>query len=583
MAYDVDGCLARLAKIEEEKRPWLPLLEAVAKTFYTRKQGFQGEVAPGAFLQEDIFSNTGQYAAYLMASVFLSYLWPDAARTFRLKPVRRLRDVPGIDEYFRYVTEEVQAAMDNPRAGLLPALMEHFHEKGVFGISGLGVFEGPKDDKTLPVVFDAWGIKTMWCSENAQGFVDTIFYKRKLTIRQIMKEYAGNEDKIHSDIREKAKNPANYEEKVEVLYVLEPKQAVEGAADDSYAAMEFASIHIDAERKFVMRESGYHEQPVFVSRFFKLTGEVMGRSPAMTVLPAAINLNALDEGVIRATEKQLDPPLALLDDARLGGGVVDTSAGALNVFNSTGRLGADKPIFPLFTVGEMQSAKDLKEQLREEVMQGFFLDRLLDLNNQTQMTAFETSVRARMRGDALGSIFSREEMETLTPMIGRSFNILWRSGRLGVVETGIGAMLRKLWAKIAGSKEIQVPQAVIDAAKAGLDIYEVEYISPAKRFQQSEKLQGIFTGADAIAALEAVLPGISDNLNADRTAENIWRYAGAPVDCLNTKGEREDIRAKKIQRQQTADALEVAKGGSEAARNMAQARTSMGTAAQGAK
>jgi hypothetical protein len=579
-AFDLDKCLARVKELESQKQPWLPLLESLAKIFLTRKKDFTSPLTPGEFLQDDIYSNDGQFGAFLLASVLLSMMWPDAERTFVIEPVRRLKGVAGVEEYFRFVTEEVQSAMSQPRAGLPSVLMEYFLEKVVFGTAGMGAFEGPKNDPSLPVVFESWDLKGMLISENAQGFVDTIYWKRTRTVRQIVEEYGRNKiDKVHPQVLELFKQQ-KLEDKIEVLYILEPKEAVEGAAPESLAAMSCRSVHVDLKHNFVMRESGYHELPVFVSRFFKTTGEVWGRSPAMTAEPAAANLNALSEGVIVATEKQLDPPLGLLDDGRLGGGVVDTSAGAFNVFNASGRITGEKPIFPLFTVGEMQSAKDLKEQLKEEVTQAFFLDRLLDLNNSQQMTAYETSVRNRLRGEALGSIFSRDEGETFTPLIGRVFNILYRSGRLGVVTTGIGAKIRKLWAKITGAKEVIVPQAVIDAIAAGLDVYEIHYISPAKRFMQSEKLQGIFTAADALAALEAVMPGICDNINPDRTAANIFKYAGAPTDCLNTEDERTAKRQATAQRQNTQDIVETARGTSEAARNMAQARTMLGTMRQ---
>jgi hypothetical protein len=577
--YDVTACLEELKQMKQVKQPWLAQYETVAKLMLTRKQGFEGDMAPGAFIQDDLFDNTGQFALYLAASVLLAMQWPDASRSFTLRPARRLRKVKGADEYFRFATTEVQEAMDNPRAGLYPSLMEHFIEKLAFGISGIGAFEGPKTDKNLPVVFDAWGIKGMYVSENAQGFIDKIKFQKEVTVRQVYEEYDNDRDSIHPTVKEMY-GRKEYEKKIKVLYVLEPKDSDENAAPDSEAAMECRSVHIDVERQFVMRTGAYHELPVFVSRFFKVIGEPYAYSPGMMAVPACANLNALRGDMLLASEKNLKPPLVVLDDGRLGGGVVDTSPNGMSVFNSSGRISNEKPVYPLYTVGEMQSSKDQAEQLREEILQHFFLDRLLDLNNETQMTAFETSVRARMRGEALGSVFARDEMETFTPLIQRVFNVLYRSGRLGIVQTGIGATLRRLWAKITGVDEIVVPPEIIAAAQAGLDVFEIEYISPAKRFMQSEKLQGIFTASDAIAALAAVVPGIEDNIHKDRTAAAIWKFAGAPAECLNTEEERNAIREEKASAQSQVEQVDSAKQGSEAVRNLAQARQAMGTTAQ---
>ena len=114
----------------------------------------------------------------------------------------------------------------------------------------------------------------------------------------------------------------------------------------------------------------------------------------------------------------------------MGGGVVDTSASALTVFTS-GAWAMKKPIFLLYTVGELNSAKDqCRDQLMGKIMSAYLLDRLLDLNNNTQMTAYETSVRDRKTSQAVGGIFSRQETEVLTPAIERTFNVMFRKGHL---------------------------------------------------------------------------------------------------------------------------------------------------------
>jgi len=568
----VDRCIRRAGELEQEKSHWLPLFQSLAQIFLTRKMDFTSSIAPGAFLQEEIFNNTGQFSAFLAASVFLSMLWPDSARTFVLKPTRRLREVPGIDEYFEFLTEEMYAAMDNPRAGLQAAFMECFIDQVVFGTGGVGAFAGPDEDGSLPVVYKSWGIKGMCIAENAQGFVDTIYYKEKLTVRQAVQEYGP--ENVHPKVRELIAAD-KLEEKIEILYVLEPKKPEAGK--EGVAAMKVRSAHIDVTNKHLLRDSGYEEMPVAVGRLIKTVGEPYGRSFGMIAQPDALSLNSLSEDVIAAVEKQLDPPLGLLDDGRLGGGTVDTSAHALSVFNTSGRIGNEKPIFPLFTVGEIQSSEKLKAELKEAVTQAFALDRLLDLNNQTQMTAFETSVRNRMRGEALSSTFAREDTEIVTPTINRTFNELWRQGRLGVVTKGIGAKLRRLWATIVGDDRVIVPDAVAQAVAAGLKIYEIDYISPAKRFMQSEKLQGLFTAMDGAVALAPIAPGIMDNFDTDEYARSIVEYSGAPRRIIRPAADVKTLRAAAAQVQNASMQIEAGKGIADIGLKAAQARQAMGT------
>lgn len=580
----VSRYIARSREYEQIKSPLLPVYQALAEAFLTRKANFTHSSTPGDFLaQNEVFDNTGQFAAHIFASVCLSMLWPDAARTFNLVPVAQLKDQPGVEAYFRAVTKKQQLAMDRPEAGLLLAFMEYFLDEGIFGTAGVGNFDGPEeDDASMPVVYEAWDVKSMCIAENAQGYVDTIFWKANRTVRQVYEEYGqGGRDRISAVVKKQYED-GKYEEKVEILKVIEPKAPEKGKR--GIAGMKTRTVHIDVTNRVLMRESGYEEMPVHVGRLFKQAGEVNGRSCGMIALADSTTLNGVVEGVILATEKNLAPPLVVLDDGRLGNAVIDTSADGITVLNASGRLGGEKPIFPLFTVGEMQSSEKLMERLEAKLMQAFFLDRLLDLNNKTMMTAYETSVRNRLRGESTGSIFARQIAEVITPTIKGTFNRMMRKGCFGdfpgIDRNAAGSVERRKWKALTGKNDIVVPDIVLKAVEAGLDIYEIEYISPAQRFMEAEKLQGLFTGADALAALEPVLPGITDNIDSDTYARRVWKYSGATSDALRTLDDLRAFRAEKAKRQNAAATLEAGKAAADIQQKTAGARAALGTIAK---
>ncbi len=580
MISDSVACktMARWGDLKTRKDPWNSHFQRLGEAFLTRKSSFLSTISPGDFLYDNVFDNAGEQAALQAASVFVSMLWPDSARSFILRPVRELRGLPGVDEYFRFANEQQQRYMDLPRAGFLMALQEFEIDAQVFGTAGLGTFEG--EDEAVPVVYEAWNVKGMCISENAQGFVDTIFYSESETVRQVIEKYSS--DSIHPKLMELYKQ-GKLEDKVEVLRVIEPRPRREQDEKKGVVGMPVRTLHIDVENKHIMREKGYAEFPVAVGRMIKTTGEEYGRSPAMTALPDVGSLNALNEAIIVATEKQLDPPLGVLDDGRLGGGTIDTSAGALNVFNSSGRMTGEKPVFTLFTVGELQSAEKLKEAFKVSIAQAFALDRLLDFNNQTQMTAYETSIRDRMRGASLGSMFSRQIAEVLTPTVERTFNILYRKGLMGVRDSGISAAVRKAWARVLGKPIMVVPKIIQEAIDAGLDVYEVEYVSPAKRFMQSEKLQGIFTTAEFFQKM-GVTPGaeaILDNVDFDEMAKDVITYSGAPATIQRTTSEVQAIREGRKQAQESQAKLAAMQQASEVARNTGSAVQAISAAGQG--
>lgn len=574
MTIKVNDALERFAELKAERDPWGPHYQAICELFYTREAAFTATKSPGAFLQEDIYDNTGQHAAGLLASVLKSLLWPDAERTLVIKPAPQLRKIQGVEAYFNFVTQEMRSHMGNPKAGLDLAMGEHFLEQVTLGTSGLVTHDN--DDAHLPLSYDTWGCKSLFIDEDAQGMVDTIYYRDEMTARQMVQKYGDHN--VNPKVLEIIKNKKNAAEKLEVLIVVEPNRT-QDKTKKGIRAMAVSTCHIDTKHKTVMKESGFEELPAAVVRFSKASDEKQGRSPAMTALPDTASANALVQAIILGAELDLKPPLGVLDSGRLGGSVIDISPNAINVFKSDGRAvsGGENPIFPLFTTKGINEAKELLAWFHERIMSHFFLDRLLDTNNQVQMTAYETSVRAKRSGDAVGSTLIRQEKEGITPMVERSFNILWRKGYLGVISTGWGYKLRQLWKDITGSDTVIVPEAVVKAHQAGLRVYEIEYVSPAKRFQQGEKLQGIFQSIDALAALAPFAPGVFDVVDTDDQSRQIITLSGNPS-RLRTADEVTKLRADMQAAQNEKEQVEAAKGISEVARNAAQARGMMGTA-----
>ena len=578
---DTREYISRFHELESEKAPWLIHYQALAEIFLTRKMDFTRVIIPGQFLQADVFDNTGQYSAYLFASLFTSLMWPNSARTFRLRAVKRLRKLAGTEEYFRWATETMQGYMDKDRAGLSMAIHEHFLDSGIFGTAGIHTEDNSANDEELPLVYDAWGVKNMCIAETAQGYVDEVYFVRPLKVRQLVKEYSKPGDYIPAVVMEKYKAGGTaMEELVDVLVVIEPAEPERNKNGERLRGvhgMAVRVVHIALNEGARLRVDGEEEMPVAVGRMFKQLNESLGRSCGMLALPDAQSLNCLTEGVLVATEKSLDPPLGVLDDGRLGGGVIDTSAGALSVFNSSGRQTNEKPVFQLQTIGEFQQALDQQKQFAAKIAQAFFLDRLLDLNNQTQMTAYETSVRDKIRGESVGGLFSRQEKEVFTPTIERSFNILFRRGYLGIVNDGPGAKLRKKWDAIAGAERVEVPPAVLQAWRAGLNVFEVEYVSPAKRFQQAEEMRGLLTALDTAIAVAPVMPDSLDVVDTDDIIRKVFERSGAPIEVIRTMDALTKFRAAKKQARDQAMQLQQAEQTANIGLKSAQARSALGT------
>lgn len=557
----IDNIFQRFKVLKNNKQSLRSLYSLISEYVYNRK--YDGHDIPnsGIFADEDIYDNTAQRANGIMANVMVNNIWPNGPRTFSLGRTWDTPDTEDVKEYFSYVNQQMYSVMDNTKAGLQTALDEYMLDQGAFATSGIYVKE-KEDDNAVPVRYEAWSIRGRYIDEGPDGNIDTIFSEISMTVRNAVKIYGY--DSLSSKVKKDFDN-GDVENKVKILHVIEPRvdrdKTKKGVKD-----MPIASIHIEISTRKIIKESGLEEMPVFIGRFSKVPGEIYGRSPAMVAMADILEINAVREAISIATEKQLDPPMAVYDDGALGAGSVDTSAGAINVFSVTGRLNAGKPIEPLYTVGELQSSYTHIDTLKETINNHFYLDRLLDFNNETRMTLGEAQLRNALRGQSLGAFYARQENEVITPMIERTFNILLKRGRLGVLP----GSKEEVEQVRRGIQPVYIPEELIQRMTNGEDFYEITYLSPAKRTMQSEELRGIIETANFAVQVAPASPEILDNIDFDKLIARVAKLSGAPMELIKDSDTVKKVRDARAKQQEDLMKMEQARQQSEIGRNVAQ-------------
>lgn len=557
----INNIFQRFKVLKNNKRSLTSLFKLISEYVYNRKYDGQDIPNAGIFADEDIYDNTAQRANGIMANVMVNNIWPNGPRTFSLGRTWDTPDTEEVKTYFSYVNQQMYSVMDNTKAGLQTALDEYMLDQGAFATSGIYVKE-KEDDRAVPVRYEAWSIKGRYIDEGPDGNIDTIFSEISMSVRNAVKVY-GYEN-LSARVRKDFDN-GDIENKVKILHVIEPRlerdKSKKGVKD-----MPIASIHIEVDTRKILKESGMEEMPVFIGRFSKVPGEIYGRSPAMVAMADILEINAVREAISIATEKQLDPPMAVYDDGALGAGAIDTSAGAINVFSVTGRLNAGKPIEPLYTVGELQSSYTHIDTLKETINNHFYLDRLLDFNNETRMTLGEAQLRNALRGQSLGAFYARQENEVITPMIERTFNILLKLGRLGVIQ-GSKEEVEQLK---RGMQPVYIPEELVQRMMNGEDFYEITYLSPAKRTMQSEELRGIIETANFAVQVAPASPEIIDNIDFDKLIARVAKLSGAPMELIKDSDTVKKIREARAKQQEEIAKMEQARQQSEIGRNVAQ-------------
>jgi hypothetical protein len=557
-------------KMKAAKANWLPMYQRVAKYVFSRKADFTNTVAPGEFLNADVYDNTAANANHLMASTLIGSLWPNGAKTFQItKPSKIKVESQKIKEFFDRITKVMVEAIDHPKAGFLTALEEYMLDQGAFGISGIYVEE--TKDPEMPVRFTAVDAKKICVEEGVDGFIDTVYIEREYTLRQVVQMFG--EKALSPKLKEQIKRN-DYDCKVKLVHAIEPRSFVDMRKKGNLNSP-VASKWVEVETAHVLEESGYNEMPVFVTRFWKAMDEVYGRSPATESLADIREINALRQAAIIATEKLLDPPLIIKSDGSLGAGDIDTSAGGITVQYVNGRIGdAGKTVEQLVTVGELTSTFKRIDELREIIFNAFFIDRLLDLNNEQRMTYGEAQIRNELRGQSLGSTYARQISELFTRIIERVFNILLSKGLMGVVEGGEDHTMLTLQGIEVETIPVEIAKLMVD----GNEVYKVNFISPAARVMRAEELAGILRTVEFATNTAAIgVPDILDNINFDVVVRKVADLSGASSEIMRSQEEVEAIRNARAEAQQATIEAQQEMMQSQMAKDQASAVASIGS------
>lgn len=512
-------------KIIKDKDLWKAQFRTVGEFVHMLKQEFDSEVSDGSFLTRDIQDMTAPEANLTFAGAMVGSLWPNGAKSFKMMPPEGMDDTSEVVKYFEAINRIKNDAMDDPRAGLENAVGEYMNDQGSLGTSGIMTEVGDKSEE-LELSYKAYGVQRMAIAEGKSGFVDTVVLDLKWSAKRLVQEYG--KENVSQKVLEKLKSDPNIDD-IRFSILIMPRK-LEKISKDNSKEMPFMSIHWEHQTKKLLKESGFLEFPMSVGRITKLHSETYGRSPAMNALPAILRLNYMAGLMMTAAEKKLNPPLGVLNGALNAGGVLDTSAKAINVLKTDVRSGNVPPVFPIQDVGDIQEALLTVQDLREQVTKAFKLDKLLDFNNQTQMTATETSIRDRIRSTALGSMFSRQYIELFIPLIERSVNVILRNNKLGLIQ---GSREHQL-ALSVGQEPLVIPDAVREAMAKGDNWYRIEFFTPASRLMKAEQKNGIIETWQIAGQIAQFKPEVLNGLKELDSIRLFGDLAGAPDEIFET-------------------------------------------------
>lgn len=363
--------------------------------------------------------------------------------------------------------------------------------------------------------FELWPLASCYIAASKPGGLpDTLIRCFELTVEQSVKEYG--EGALSQKVRELY---AKGDMDTKIKYIMSIYPRGEGYKDNLRARnLPFASCHIEAESKTLVRESGFHECPFVAPRWSKLPDSDYAIGPMFRALPDVKQLNRL----VFLEDTNLDLAVSGMwiaeDDGVLNPRTVKVGPRKIIVANSVDSMK------PLQTGANFNVAFSKKEGLQAAIRRTMLADQLAPQDGPVR-TATEIHVRVQQIRQLLGPIYGRMQAEWYTPMIQRCFALAARAGVLP-----------------------PPPQSLADRS------YNVEFVSPMAKAQKLEEVNAVESTLVSVGQLAAATqdPGVWDNIDVEESVKVIREGRGAPASIGRTKDEIEAIRAARAKAQQEA-------------------------------
>lgn len=490
--------------------------QEIAELVSPRKLDFVGLRTPGEKRMNRVYDPTGIHANELLAAGLHGMATNPASKWFSLRMVStRIIDQSGeavdinelaeVQKYLSDVEEVMWQRIYQPGTNFTTSMHEVYLDLGSFGTGVL--FVGQRESGGL--MFECRPLSECLIDENVEGHVDCVYRVTDMTVRQMwqMRKTKDNPDgwSLSRDVLEKW-DAKRLDEKIKIIHAVYPR------AERDYTRkgpqdMPWASCYFEYETAHKLEESGFPEFPYLTPRWSKVSGEIYGRSPAMTALPDIKMLQAMELAKIKLLQKAADPPMWLKDDGLVG--QARTMPGGINFWRGNPSDGV--MLQPISLQGIQALVQD-EQEIRTRILRTFYAD-LMQVPENVDMTATEYMQRVAERMRLLGPLIGRLEGEMLGPLVERVFGILSRMKLL------------------PDAPEIMQGQE-----------FSVEYVSPIATAQKQVSANGLVQVAQLIAAMvgpEMAPQVLGKRVNPDKVVDYLWDLFNNDPDLLNDEEQQQ--------------------------------------------
>ena len=524
MTKDIEDLLGRHKDMRAKRRPWEAHWQELAELMLPRRAAFTGERKEGEKRSANIYDSTPMQARRGLSAAIDGLLKPKSKSWFSIEAEDEgLNRADGNKVWLEAAEERLFKAIYEPKARFIQRSGEVDDELVTFGTGCLFIGEAGDLGRFL---FRSIPLERLCVAENADGNIDTAFIRHPLTARQAEQRFGS--DNLGAQTLQALKGPNAEPDKLfEFLQVIQPRGERDPRRGDSQN-LPIADLMVDVDSRHLVGEAGFHEFPLAVPRWDTATGEIYGRSPAMIALGDSLTLQAQAETLLKAGQKQVDPPLLVGDDAVLGD--IHTYPGGISYFDMEAArdLGGRPPVMPLNSGADIPLGREMQQDCRDQIWAAFFRNVLGLPVDAAKMTATEVLERKDEFIRTIGPVFGRLEADYIAAVVERAFNIMLRAGGFS-----------------------EPPAALIGGQ------VHFRFVSPIEQARRQIEAAGMARSFELLAPLAAAQPDILDNFDGDEIARATPDIFVMPKRWLRPK---EKVAAMRSERARAAEAQSLLEG-----------------------
>lgn len=504
----------RVESLFNERTTWEPTWRDLGDHFAPNAyQKDASETNQGDRRDSAIVDETGVMAVRTAVSGLMGGSTSPVRRWFHLTTQDEQNEQNAAHRWLQEAGEKLEALFG--RSNLYTVLPLFYKDYLVFGTAATAFLERSDDGSPFLFLHQQAGTYALAC--NAEGKVDSFARKSKMTAAQMVSQFGI--ERVSQSVRSAYKNAAARDKWFDVWHLIQPNERMD-QRQLSNEFKPFMSCYFEptSEEK-TLADEGFDEFPVIIGRWETPGQNVYGYSPARDVLGSCRALQAYNDKIQLAIEKEIDPPLNVPAGAFINN--VSLLPGALNqVPDGMGGQG----LVPTHQVQfRIDGGALMMDRHAARIKRGLFEDLFLMIaNSNGEMTAREIVERQEEKIQQLGPVLLNLSHETLDPLIARALAIAFRRGLL------------------------PPPPPELEGR-----VLKVKYVSTLAQAQDLIEAQSIVETLGFAAQLEQAKPGTMDVLDTDAAMREYTRLRRAPAKIVR---DLESVQAMREAQAQAAQA-----------------------------